>query len=72
MPQPQKQQRGREIIPGIRGEIQPNGCRICPGAKRSDGYAIKGPKINGKTQSFYAHRLVLEHKLGRPVKPDLL
>jgi hypothetical protein len=68
-PTPQKQLRGREIIPGIRAKIQPNGCMICTLAKRSDGYAIKGTKINGKTKSFYAHRLVLEHKLGRPVKP---
>ncbi|MEG4986932.1 HNH endonuclease [Microcoleus sp. BR0-C5] len=68
-PQPQKQVRGLEVIPGIRAEIQPNGCMICTLAKRSDGYAIKGTKINGKTKSFYAHRLVLEHKLGRPVKP---
>lgn len=68
-PQPQKQLRGIKIIPGIRVQIQPNGCMICTLAKRSDGYAIKGTKINGKTKSFYAHRLVLEHKLGRPVKP---
>jgi hypothetical protein len=68
-PTPQKQLRGREIIPGIRAKIQQNGCRICTLAKRSDGCAIKGTKINGKTKSFYAHRLVLEHKLGRPVKP---
>jgi len=68
-PTPQKQRRGIEIIPGIRTQIQPNGCRICTLAKRSDGYAIKGTKINGKTKSFYAHRLVREHKLGRPVKP---
>jgi hypothetical protein len=67
-PTPQKQLRGIEIIPGIRTKIQQNGCRICTLAKRSDGYAIKGTKINGKTKSFYAHRLVLEHKLGRPVK----
>jgi hypothetical protein len=65
----QKQLRGQEIIPGIRGQIHPNGCMICTLAKRSDGYAIKGSKINGKTKSFYARRLVLEHKLGRPVKP---
>ena len=68
-PTPQKQLRGIEIIPGIRVQIQPNGCRICTLAKRSDGYAIKGTKINGKTKSFYAQRLVLEHKLGRSVKP---
>jgi HNH endonuclease/Helix-turn-helix domain of resolvase len=68
-PQPQKQQRGIEIIPGIRGEIQPNGCIICTLAKRSDGYAIKCTKINGENKIFYAHRLVLEHKLGQPVKP---
>lgn len=67
--QPQKQVRGIEVIPGIRAEIQPNGCLICTLAKRSDGCAIKGTKINGKTKSFYARRLVLEHKLGRPVKP---
>jgi hypothetical protein len=64
----QKQQRGIEIITGILVKIQQNGCRICTLAK-SDGYAIKGTKINGKTKSFYAHRLVLENKLGRPVKP---
>lgn len=68
-PKPQKQRRGREIIPGIRTQIQPTGGRICTWAKRSDGYAIKGTKIKGKTKSFYAHRLVLEYKLGRPVKP---
>lgn len=68
-PQPQKQVRGIEVIPGIRAEIQPNGCMICTLAKRSDGYSIKGTKINGKTKSFYGHRLVLEHKLGRSVKP---
>ena len=68
-PKPQKQLRGEEIIPGIRAQIQPNGSMICTLAKRSDGYAIKGTKINGQTKSFYAHRLVLEHKLGRPVKP---
>jgi len=68
-PTPQKQLRGQEIIAGIRVEIQPNGCMICTWAKRSDGYAIKGTKIKGKTKSFYAHRLVLEQKLGRPVKP---
>ncbi|MEG4496424.1 HNH endonuclease signature motif containing protein [Microcoleus sp. F10-C6] len=68
-PPPQKQLQGREIIPGMRVQRQPNGCMICTLAKRSDGYAIKGTKINGKTKSFYAHRLVLEHKLGRPVKP---
>ncbi|MEP6522084.1 HNH endonuclease [Microcoleus vaginatus DQ-U2] len=65
----QKQLRGQEIIPGIRVQIQPNGCMICTWAKRSDGYAIKGTKINGKTKSFYGHRLVREDKLGRPVKP---
>jgi len=65
----QKQLRGQEIISGIRTQIQPNGCMICTLAKRSNGYAIKGTKINGKTKSFYAHRLVVEHKLGRPVKP---
>jgi len=68
-PTPQKQLRGIEIIPGIRAQIQPNGCRICTLAKRSDGYAIKGTKINGKTKRFYAHRLVIEQKLGRSVKP---
>ncbi|MEG4268943.1 HNH endonuclease [Microcoleus sp. Pol12A4] len=68
-PKPQKQLRRQEIIPGIRTQIQPKGCMICTWAKRSDGYAIKSTKINGKTKSFYAHRLVLEHKLGRPVKP---
>lgn len=68
-PTPQKKLRVREIIPGIRVKIQPNGCRICTWAKRSDGCAIKGTKINGKTKSFYAHRLVRSHKLGRPVKP---
>ncbi|MEG4581665.1 HNH endonuclease [Microcoleus sp. MON1_C5] len=65
----QKQLRGQEIIPAIRVQIQPNGCMICTWAKRSDGYAIKGTKIKGKTKSFYAHRLVREHKLGMPVKP---
>jgi hypothetical protein len=68
-PTPQKPLGWREIIPGIRAKIPQNGCRICTLAKKSDGYAIKGTKINGKTKSFYAHRLVLEHKLGRPVKP---
>jgi hypothetical protein len=68
-PTHQKKLRGIEIIPGIRVQIQPNGCRICTLAKRSDGCAIKGTKINGKTKSFYAHRLVRSHKLGRPVKP---
>ena len=68
-PTPQKQLRGREIITGILVKIQPNGCRIYTLAKRSDGCAIKGTKINGKTKSFYAHRLVRSHKLGRPVKP---
>ncbi|MEG4010094.1 HNH endonuclease [Microcoleus sp. Pol11C1] len=68
-PQPQKQLRGIEIISAILGKIQPNGCMICTWAKRSDGYAIKGTKINGKTKTLSAHRLVLEHKLGRPVKP---
>ena len=68
-PTPEKNLRGREIIPGIRTKIQPNGCRICTSAKRSDGCAIKDTKINGKTKSFYAHRLVRSHKLGRPVKP---
>ena len=67
-PKPQKLLRGVEIIPGIRAEIQPNGCMICTLAKRSDGYAIKGTKISGKTKSFYAHRLVLEHKLGRSIE----
>src|SRR6476620_9252550 len=46
-PQPQKQVRGIEIIPGIRDEIQPNGCMICTLAKRSDGYSVKTIKING-------------------------
>ncbi len=68
-PTPQKQLRDQEIIPGIQTQIQPNGSRIGTLAKRSDGYTIKRTKINGKTKSFYAHRLVLEHKLGRPVKP---
>jgi hypothetical protein len=68
-PTPQKQVREIEIIPGIRAKIYPNGCRICTLGKRTDGYAIKGTKINGKTKSFYAHRLVRSHKLGRPVKP---
>ncbi|MEG4319980.1 MULTISPECIES: HNH endonuclease [unclassified Microcoleus] len=67
-PQPQKELRGREIIPGIRAQIQPNGCRICILAKRSDGYSVKTIRINGKNKSSYPHRLVLEHKLGRPVK----
>jgi len=67
-PTPQKQLRGQEIISGIRTQIQQNGWMICTLAKRSDGYAIKGTKIKGKTKSFYAHRLVLEHKLGRAVK----
>ena len=69
VPTPQKKLRDQEKICGIRAEIQPNGCMICTWAKRSDGYAIKGTKIKGKTKSFYAHRLVVEHKLGRPVKP---
>lgn len=70
VPKPQKQLRGVEIIPGIRAEIHPNGSMICTLAKRSDGYAIKGTKkVKGKTQSFYAYRLVLEQKLGLPVKP---
>lgn len=68
-PQPQKQLRGKEIIPGTRTQKQPNRCMICTLAKRSDGNAIKGTKINGKTKSFYGHRLVREHKVGRPVKP---
>ncbi|MEG4405984.1 HNH endonuclease [Microcoleus sp. MON2_D5] len=68
-PKPQKQLRGQEIIPGTRTQIQPNRCMICTWAKRSEGYAIKGTKIKGKTKSFYGHRLVREHKLGRPVKP---
>ncbi|MEG3957833.1 HNH endonuclease [Microcoleus sp. herbarium2] len=69
-PTPQKQLRGIEIIPGIRAQIQPKGCRICTWAKRSYGCAIiKGTKINGKTKSFYARRLVLENKLRRSVKP---
>ena len=68
-PTPQKQLRGQEIIPGIRVQIQPNGCMICTLAKRSDGYSVKTIKINGKNQSFYPHRLVRSHKLGRPVKP---
>ena len=68
-PKPQKQLRGQEIIPGIRAKIQPNGCMICTLAKRSDGYSVKTIKINGKNQSFYPHRLVRSHKLGRPVKP---
>ena len=68
-PKPQKQLRNQEIISGIRPQIQPNGCMICTWAKTSDGYTIKGTKIKGKTKSFYAHRLVREHKLGRPVKP---
>ena len=67
---PQKQLRGQEKNSGILAEIQPNGCRICTLAKRSDGYAIKGTKIKGKTKSFYAHRLVRSHKLGKPVKPS--
>ncbi|MEG4234800.1 HNH endonuclease [Microcoleus sp. Pol11C3] len=71
-PTPQKQLRGPEIISGIRAKIQPNCCRICTLAKRSDGYAIKGTKINGQTKTFYAHRLVVEDKLGRPVKPGYL
>ncbi|WP_138921040.1 HNH endonuclease [Microcoleus vaginatus] len=69
-PKPQKQLRDQEIIPGIRPQIQPNGCMICTWAKTSDGYAIKGTKIKGQTKSFYAHRLVREHKLGKPVKPS--
>ena len=68
-PTPQKQLRGREIIPGILAKIQPNGCRSGSLAKRSDGYAIKGTKIKGKTKSFCAHRLVRSHKLRKPVKP---
>ena len=68
-PQPQKQLRGIEIIPGIRAQIQPNGCMVCTWANRSDGCSVKTIKINGKNQSFYPRRLVLEHKLGRPVKP---
>ncbi|MEG4216055.1 HNH endonuclease [Microcoleus sp. Pol14C6] len=68
-PQPQKQLRGREIISAIQPKIQQNGYMICTLAKRSDGYAIKGTKINGKTKSFNAHRLVQEHKLRMPVKP---
>jgi len=68
-PTTKKELRGKEIIPGIRVQIQPSGWMICTLAKRSDGYAIiKGTKIKGKTKSFYAHRLVQEHKLGRPVK----
>ncbi|UNU25485.1 HNH endonuclease [Microcoleus vaginatus] len=64
----QKQLRCQEIITDIRVQIKPNGCIICTLANRSDVYAIEGTKINGKTKSFYAHRLVLEHKLGRPLK----
>ena len=41
---------------------------ICTLAKRSDGYSVKTIKINGKNKSFYPHRLVLEHKLGRSIK----
>ncbi|MEG5174110.1 HNH endonuclease [Microcoleus sp. B3-D7] len=68
-PKHQKQLLDQEIIPGTRTQIQPNRSMICTLAKRSDGDAIKGTKINGKTKSFYGHRLVREHKLGRPVKP---
>ncbi|MBE9188025.1 HNH endonuclease [Microcoleus sp. LEGE 07076] len=69
VPKPQEKLRGREVIPSIRGEIQPKGCIICTLAKRSDGYSVKGTKVNGKTKSFYPHRLVIEDKLGRLIKP---
>ncbi|MBE9094958.1 HNH endonuclease [Tychonema sp. LEGE 07203] len=68
-PKVQKKLRGQEIIPGIRAEIQPKGSRICTLAKRGDGCSVKTIKINGKNQSFDTHRLVLEDKLGRPIKP---
>ncbi len=60
---------GFEVIPGLRGEVQPNGCIICTLAKRRDGYAVTTTKVNGKSKSLYPHRLVLEHKLGRPIQP---
>lgn len=68
-PKPQKEQGGIEIIPDHRAKIQPNSCMICTLAKRSDGYSVKTIRINGKNKSSYPHRLVVEDKLGRPVKP---
>jgi hypothetical protein len=59
-----------EVIHGIFGEIQPTGCMISSLAKNSRGYANKRLRINGEWKTFTVHRLVLEHSLGRQIRPE--
>lgn len=35
----------------------------------NNGYALRSVKINGKWRNIYMHRVVLEHKLGRKLRP---
>ncbi len=53
------------VAPGLTGVLTESGCVIWTGAKKADGYGYT--KINGKMVSV--HRLALEAKLGRPIKP---
>ncbi len=57
-----------EVIPGIKGEVIDTGCIIFCGQKDSSGYGRIDRIIDGKRRQFKAHRLVLEAKLGRPIK----
>lgn len=59
-----------EVISGIFGEIQPLSCIISTLAKNSRGHATKRVRISGEWKTFTAHRLVLEHTLGRSIRSE--
>lgn len=46
----------------------PGACWPWLGAISSRGYG----KLSVKSRAYYAHRLALEHKIGRPIKPGML
>jgi hypothetical protein len=59
-----------EVIPGIFGEVQPRGCIISTLTKSSRGYTNKRLRISGEWKTLTVHRLVLEHSLGRTLRPE--
>ncbi len=53
------------VPPQLLGELVESGCIIYIGPGNGNGYGVK--RVQGK--KCYAHRLALEAKLGRPLKP---
>ncbi len=51
---------------------QPNGCIHWVGHTDDDGYAIACMTLSDGKKNRKVHRLVLERKLGRPLKPGML